>query len=147
MRSSGIGFSILLVSVSMLLGGVLFTPSSVRADETETPEEGIETSASHPRLVAAGWCPVVRDGEAEEDGRPGCDVGLGLALGSWRRLAVVAVVGTDSVGTGFAWVVRDAGGPAIAVAVGVVAPYDDTGVYADRLAPALGITLNWRGAR
>jgi hypothetical protein len=113
-------------------------------EDCEPVEEPAEVEA-HPRLVAAGWCPV-RTGEPSYDA-PACDVGLGLALHTWRRLAVVAVVGSDTVGAGLAWVVRDGDGPAVAIAAGVVARYDDRGVDGGELYPALGVTLNFGRGR
>lgn len=95
-------------------------------------------------LVGAAWCQV---GQAEA-GASGCDVGLGVALYRWHHLAAVAVVGQESVGAGLAWVVTpsDYRGPSVAVAVGMVAHYDSSGIQTDPQ-PALGVTIAFTGRK
>lgn len=124
--------------------------AAAAAEDLGTPAEPLPTKAEvsaeeHPRLFAAGWCPVIRSSDNAEETDPGCDVGAGAALVRVKRLAWVAVVGTETVGTGAAWVAHHGQGeraPTIAVAVGIVAPYDDRGIYADRWAVAVGATLS-----
>jgi hypothetical protein len=118
--------------------------------ELETDEEAIEEPADEDPgspLVAAGWC-VARNGEAEE-GAPGCDAGLGVALYRWRRLSLVAVIGAETVGSGVAWVAYrpEGGGPIVAIALGAVARYDTAGVDVGELYPALGATFSFGGRR
>lgn len=94
-------------------------------------------------VIASTWCVV----KSSAQGGPGCDVGAGVALVSWRRVHWVAVIGSKTVGTGFAWTVRAATPSyphAIAIAVGVVAPRDSAGI-GRHLYPALGATISFGG--
>lgn len=95
-----------------------------------------------PELVAAAWCPVYSGDR--EDGAPGCDVGVGLALQRWDRWALVAAVGSKTVGGGVAWVVGNSQqGRPIAVSLGAIAPYDERGVDVGRWAWAVGATVSF----
>lgn len=100
-----------------------------------------------PRIVAAAWCPVRSEDEPEEDD-PGCDVGVGAALLRHGRAALVGAIGTETVGLGGAWVAHSGEQLTVAVAVGVVAPYDGDGLRADRASLAVGATfgISPRGA-
>lgn len=107
------------------------------ADEVPQPEPG-------GPLVAAAWC-VARSGPADEDDL-GCDLGLGLALYRRGPLALVSVVGAESVGAGVAWVVarpERALASSVAVALGVVARYGDGGIDTSETYLALGATLSF----
>jgi len=106
-----------------------------------------EPEPEAPTLVGATWC-AVRTSDPEP-GDSGCDVGLGAALLHWHRLAWVAVVGGETLGTGLSWSLnpRRRSGPLIAVAAGVVVPYDSSGIDARKAAPALGATLAFGGKR
>jgi len=82
-----------------------------------------------------------------DSSRPGCDVGIGVSLFSWKRLSWVAVLGSKTVGVGVAW---RAYSPTpqfphvIAVALGLVSSHDSSGI--DRHPyPALGATLSFGG--
>ncbi len=138
--------------VALLLAALLLAASSSRAQETEpTPEPAPEAEvAEQPEpspLVAAGWC-AVDSGEpaaAEEGDEPttGCDAGVGVALWTWRRLAPVAVIGTRTVGAGVAYLAYNR----VAIALGVVAPYDKSGIHAGGAQLALGATFSFGGPR
>lgn len=113
-------------------------------------------------VTAAAWCtlqdrqsepapPAPETGEesppvaAEEPPKPGCDVGVGLALYRWRKLSWVAVLGQETLGTGLAFVpYRPKRGPIPALAVGVVVPYDSGGIYSEPQL-AIGATLAFTG--
>lgn len=125
-------------------------------DEAEEPAKE-EAPAHRSPLIASVWC-VISDSEqkpAEEpddpedpeteetSSAPGCDAGLGIALYRWRRLALVAVAGSETVGAGLAWIAYQAKtGPVIAIALGIVARYDSRGIQRD-VHPALGATLSF----
>jgi hypothetical protein len=113
-------------------------------EEPAPPEPAaLPPEPEDPRLAAAAWYVVRRSGDDLPEGEIGRDFGLGVGLLRWRRLSWVAVVGAQSLGTGLAWVAHRGGEgrPVIAVAVGVVAPYDEGGVYSDQLRPAVGATV------
>lgn len=128
------------------------------ATDDEPAEPALEPPSMQAPVAAAGWC-ALRTGKREaaapasdegEDAAPaapkppGCDVGAGVALYRWHRLSIVAVIGAETVGGGVALVAyRPPSGPAIAVALGFVMPYDAGGVYAGELAPAIGMTLSF----
>lgn len=102
-----------------------------------------QPQAEPSRVAAAGWCALT---DGEESG-PGCDLGVGASVYDWRRFHLVGVLGSETVGVGVARVVSATGDPAvIAVAVGVVAPYDDQGIDLGGAALALGATLSFRRA-
>lgn len=109
------------------------------------PARGLEESeADKPSpFSAAGWCSVT-SGHSEE-AYSGCDLGIGAALARWNRLAWVGVVGRETIGTGVAWIASDGSGrlPAVAVSLGVIAPWSDEGVRVDRWAPAIGATFGF----
>lgn len=94
------------------------------------------------RFVAAAWCTVESDSEES----PGyCDMGVGVALLRHKRLAWVAAVGAESVGTGIAWVALspgDEGGPVVAVAAGIASQYSEDGI-GRRPALTFGMTLSF----
>jgi len=109
-------------------------------------------SSAQPGLTAATWCAIVSDSgsDPEESGRkPGCDVGMGAALYRWHRLAWVVVIGTETAGTGIALVTfrppPGESGTVVAIAAGVVTPYDREGIYVDEWALALGATFGFGG--
>lgn len=110
-------------SLTLLL--LLFAPGRALAQE-----DGGEAEERESLIVAAGWC-TFQSGEAsdEEGAAPGCDLGVGVSLYGRDRWRVVAAVGSWSVGAGLAWVaLRPGRGPVIAVAVGLMAPYDSSGI-------------------
>jgi hypothetical protein len=120
-------------------------------------------------VFAAVWCKVVsheeKENKAEEPtldpvtGEPveqpemtsessdfnGCDAGFAASLINRGRLHLVAVIGTSSVGTGFAWSFSKTGSRPMAAALGVMANYDSKGIYSDTLALTLGATVSLRG--
>jgi len=128
-----------MIATSLALLALLAAPPTAPQAQKE--------SEWTPTLVGATWC-AVRTSEAAP-GDPGCDVGLGAALLHWHRLAWVAVVGGETLGTGLSWSLnpRRRSGPLIAVAAGVVVPYDSSGIDARKAAPALGATLAFGGKR
>lgn len=106
--------------------------SPVAAQESHSPSP----------VVGAGWC-AVKMGDEET---PGCDIGAGVALVHVNRISWIAVVGTKTVGMGLAWTVSNK--PVVAVAVGVICEYDETGIDGSKVYPALGATLSFnRGAQ
>lgn len=112
------------------------------AQETADNEDALSP------LVGAAWCvvlPAEARSEEPEEGALGCDGGVGAAL--WRngRLAVVAVVGAQSAGGGLAYILNPGRGRPVALAVGVVVPWDTAGIYTEP-SVAAGITISWRGA-
>lgn len=143
------------VALAILLA--LCAPAVQAQDEAPegTPEAAEEESTGHRSpLIAAGWC-VVSDGEEkavaddnaeteeEEPAEPGCDAGLGIALYRWRRLAWVAVAGSETLGTGVAWIsYQPKSGPVIAVALGLVARYGSRGIE-PKVHLAIGATLSF----
>lgn len=130
------------------------------------------SSLSYGQIAAAGWC-VVTDQNQESvtdpvdeppddsfppqpDEQPtqpnqlGCDIGIGFSLYTYRnRLAFVAVVGSESIGSGVAWILNpDAKSdsdhrPIMAIAIGIVTPYDGNGIGRN-VQLALGMTLSLR---
>jgi hypothetical protein len=135
------GFRLLAIVLLLVAGPALAQeepPDAVDSDAVG------ESEPADSRLAAAGWC-AVRTSSAPDEGAPGCDVGMAAALWTWRRTALVAVVGGETVGVGVAWVVHT--GPTVAVAAGVIAPFDDGGVNGSSLAPALGVTLTFGRGR
>lgn len=96
------------------------------------------------RLTAAAWCEVQR-GSGDDTAR--CDIGMGIGL--WgrdlregRRVSVVAMIGTETVGAGIAWTVG-AGRAAVSVGVGVTVPYGEGGIDPAGWHPAVGATWGW----
>lgn len=108
-------------------------------------ESEAQAADAAPRLVAATWCPV-RSGEPVE-GDVGCDAGLGAALYRKGRIFIAAVVGGKSVGGGLGWTAGKAGPVVVAVALGVVAPYDESGIDVGRASLAIGCTAGLGGGR
>jgi hypothetical protein len=114
--------------------------------ESPTPPRA-ETS----RVAAAGWC-AIHDSSADPDTisddtprSPGCDFGLAASVYDWRRFHLVGVLGAETVGVGLARVVSAEGDSrVIAVALGVVALYDDQGIDMGSTTLALGATLSFR---
>lgn len=145
MRVEVVAIAVLLV-LSASAVGAQEEPAEIPPDST--PELAEESDESPSPLAGAGWC-VVRGKEksdaskTEEPDRPGCDVGAGLSLLRYKRAAWVAVLGTETLGTGVAWLAHQPKrGPAIAVAIGVVVRYDSSGIET-KLYPALGATLSF----
>lgn len=124
----------------------------------------------HGQVAAAGWCVVKSsnsqssdsnstDQQPPDDSFPpqsdesdsttsplGCDIGVGFSLYTHNRLAVVAVVGSESIGSGIAWILNPNAPdnrPVMAVAIGIVTPYDRNGIGRD-VQLALGMTLSLR---
>lgn len=104
------------------------------------------------RLSAAVWCKVI-DGKkpvessSDTSDSYGCDAGLGFSLYHLNRAHIVGVIGAQSVGAGFAWVLSpETAKRTIAVAIGIIMPYDTNGVYARDYSLALGTTISL-GAR
>jgi hypothetical protein len=119
---------------SALLGVLLLSALPLLAQEP-APEE------KPPRLVAAAWCPVRTGAPADED-VIGCDAGVGAALVRWHRAFLAGVVGSKTVGFGLGWTAYRGPSMIVAVAAGIVAPYDEQGVRADGAALALGCTFS-----
>lgn len=123
-----------------LLVTLFFVPALLGAQEA--PEEP-------PVLVAAAWC-AVHDGEARE-GEVGCDVGVGAPFMRLGRFSLVGAVGPGSVAAGLAFTAYrgsmegEGRRVVVALAVGVTAPYDERGIDAGRMAPALGCTFGFGG--
>lgn len=149
------------IEAVVLAALLALSASAVGAQEEPAPEPEVaevvlteEESDQPSPVLAAGWC-VFADREPEEAGdneaeeEPGCDVGVGLALLRHRRLAWVAVLGAETLGTGVAWLVPQPGrrGPVVAIALGIVTRYDSAGIHRT-IYPALGATLSFgRGAK
>lgn len=154
---------------------VLALPVAAQPGTEDEPVE-VEVVEEEPgiasRLTAAGWCVLATREEAQqkgdsletpddggEDETPvgesddvvGCDFGIGAALLSrdfrQGRLSLVGVLGAKSLGIGGAWTFGRQGGRPLSVAVGLVAPYDSSGVYAGEWAVALGATVSVLGQR
>lgn len=99
----------------------------------EEAEEAKEPEQRESLIVAAGWCTfqskTKTNEEPAENAAPGCDLGVGVSLYGSGRWRVVAAVGSWSVGAGLAWVaLKPERGPVIAVALGLMAPYDSSGI-------------------
>lgn len=122
-------------------------------------------SSAFSQIAAAGWC-IVTDSsskdpieqpddsfhpqEDEQSTSLGCDIGIGFSLYTYHnRLAVVAVVGSESIGSGIAWIINPHAKsatdhrPVMAIAIGIVTPYDGSGIGRD-VQLALGMTLSLR---
>lgn len=123
----------------------------------------------HGQVAAAGWCAVKSSSDQSsrsnstdqppDDSFPpqsdesnsttsplGCDIGVGFSLYTHNRLAVVAVVGSESIGSGIAWILNPNASdnrPVMAVAIGIVTPYDRNGIGRD-VQLALGMTFSLR---
>lgn len=117
-------------------------------DDTAKEEEqkdGLSDEQLADRLVAAAWC-AVRPAEARgtepEEGELTCDAGFGAAI--WKRghLAAVIVVGAQSAGPGVAYVFNPGARRPIAIAGGVVLPWDSTAIYMEPTG-VLGITVSF----
>lgn len=121
----------------ILMAGV---PVAAQDQPEQLPEPEVSEQAP---IAAAGWCSL-RDGEREED-EPGCDAGVAGSLKRWERAALVAAIGSETLGLGGAWVLwRSPRGTTFAVAGGIIAPYDwEEGIDLSRWAPALGATLSF----
>lgn len=128
----------------LLLLLVVALPRAALAEEA-TPDARPAAAPHESPFAAAGWCAVIKAGEAEG---PGCDFGVGVSLARYGRLRWVAVVGAETFGSGVAWVpFQRRGGPVIAVAAGVVMSYDATAGIDREVHLALGATLGWGGPR
>lgn len=141
----------LLALLSLSAPRALGLDAEAAVEIEEAPaEEGATREGGSQMFVAAGWCEVVSGTEGETDQAVGCDLGVGFALASWkasdkRYASVVVVLGRKTLGAGLSWTIVGAGedGPKVSFAVGVVAPYDDGGVYSERWAPAVGTTVGF----
>lgn len=143
-----------MVAAALLLALTLATAPAPQAEEPppalEEPAAPLPAAHRVGILAAAGWCVLKTDSREDraDDLRdlPGCDLGMGvklLGLGH-PRLSWVGVIGTQTVGTGVALrVLGGDGTPVVAVAVGVVVHYDETGVDATEVLPAVGATLTF----
>lgn len=128
-------------------------------------------SPLYGQIAAAGWCVVTdRKSESKSTDQPsqppddsfppqsdesestsplGCDIGIGFSLYTHNRLAIVAVVGSESIGSGLAWIINPHAKsesdhrPVMAIAIGIVTPYDSSGIGRD-VQLALGMTLSLR---
>lgn len=132
-------------------GSAQETPAS---EPTEAKEE--DTEAGLP-IAASAWC-TVSDSKAEEVQGPsneenppvedetespiGCDAGIGASLYRWRRLAIVGVLGSKSVGAGLGWIIGRPMGRTLAVAVGYVCPWSSQGIVGNDCQLALGATVS-----
>lgn len=81
--------------------------------------------SANAQIAAAGWC-VMQSSDQQSDqssNQPpndsfppqqdesesaslGCDIGIGFSLYTHNRLALVAVVGSESIGSGVAWIIN-----------------------------------------
>lgn len=141
-----------MVAPALLLA---LTLATAPAPQAEDPPPALEEPAAPlpdaPRvgiLAAAGWCVLKTDSREDRADDladlPGCDLGMGVAIVRHRRLSWVAVIGTQTLGTGVAWRVGGGDGiPVVAVAVGAVVRWDETGVDATEVLPAVGATLTF----
>lgn len=148
----------------------------VAAQELDPEPEPVEVEVveeeARPRFALAGWCPLrsgqreqapdqAAEGEGAEEGEQvgeqagdeeqlGCDAGVGYGLVgrdfAQGRLSLVGVLGAKSLGFGVAWTFGDWRRP-VSVALGLVAPYDQGGVYGDEAALAVGATVGVGGPR
>lgn len=124
---------------------------------------------AHAQIAAAGWCVVQSSNQSESDqsnNQPpddsfppqeddqsttnlGCDIGVGFSLYRYKRIAGVAVLGSESLGVGIAWILNPYARsdidnrPVIAIAAGIVTAYDTRGISRD-VQFALGATLSLR---
>lgn len=127
-----------------LLLFLLLLPTALPAQDGKD-QEG-EAFAS--RLVGAAWCavrPKEDRGTELEEGELGCDGGVGAAF--WKRghFAGVVVIGARSAGPGGAYIFNPGANRPIAVAAGVVLPWDTTAIYMEPTF-VLGITVSfWQG--
>lgn len=126
----------------------------------------ISSIPSHGQVAAAAWCVVQSSNQSDQsspqpdDSFPpqpdeeqssslGCDVGIGFLFYQYKHLGLVGVVGSESIGTGIAWIINPRAKsstdhrPIMAVAVGVATPYDSNGIGKD-LQLTLGMTLSLR---
>jgi hypothetical protein len=104
-----------------------------------------EPAAAPSPYIAAAWCEVYNDERpVDNDVAVGCDVGVGVALYRYDRLAAVAAIGTKTIGVGLAWVVPNVERP-IAISLGAIAPYDKRGVDVGGWAIAVGATFGFGG--
>lgn len=87
------------------------------------------------RPLGAAWCT-----EQSEDA-PGCDVGVGLALARHDRLLWVGALGSETLGTGVGWVVDPTAWRPLAVSLGLVVQWDETGIDTNEVYPAIGATM------
>lgn len=156
-----------------LLALVLAFPVAAQPGSEDEPitAEVLEEEAPPARWAMGAWCPVRSEGrrdqsrdepaegegedqgqqEAGSEGELECDAGAAVALlgKDFRqgRLSLVGVLGAQSLGIGGAWTFGRQGGHPLSVAVGVVAPYDGSGIVADEWAFALGATVSVFGRR
>lgn len=91
-------------------------------------------------VVAAAWCAIRTN---DDEPNPGCDVGVGVSLFRRDNWALVAAIGSSTVGVGVARIVGRSELGVIAVSLGVIASYDDQGIDGQNLYPALGATLSF----
>ncbi len=122
----------------------------------------------HSQVAAAGWC-VVTNGNGSSDNQPpddpllapdpndqsandsslGCDIGIAFSLYRYKRLALVAVVGSESLGPGIAWIINPYPKsetdhrPVLGIGIGIALPYDTDGIVLDPYL-TLGMTLSLR---
>lgn len=98
--------------------------------------------------------PPQPDEQPEQPNQLGCDIGIGFLLyrpsnPKYNRFALVAVIGSESLGPGIAYILNPNAKseadhrPIMAIAFGVIAPYDGNGIGRD-LQLALGMTLSLR---
>lgn len=135
-------------------------------EESEEKESKVEVKESFSdRLVAAAWCPIQKkrppsasistpDENEEEEERAtsesdpiesGCDKGIGVSLWSSNRFPKVFIagaVGLKSVALGLGWLAYS-GDVTIAVAFGLMAPFDGKGIYLGEVEPAIGATFGF----
>lgn len=164
-------FVLILCVVSVLIPDHKVLAQEVIPDKPET--SNAEAQQSQMGAFGAVWCRVVSKKEQKPEVKPidpnseelidtptsdesdqessdfnGCDAGFAASLTHFGRLHIVAVIGTSSIGTGFAWSIAEigAGNRPMAVAIGVMANYDSKGIYSDTLALTLGATISLRGS-
>lgn len=127
-----------------LLLFIFLLPSAVAAQA----EKDQEKEAFASRLVGAAWCavrPKEDRGTELEEGELGCDGGVGAAFWKRRHVAGVIVIGARSAGPGAAYIFNPGANRPIAVAAGVVLPWDTTAIYMEPTF-VLGITVSfWQG--
>lgn len=123
-----------------LVAGLQSAPHAAPTPPATAQPAAIAAKALDGPIVASAWCAV------QKDGGPGCDLGAGVSLLHFHRLNLVAVIGSKTVGAGLAWVAYRPSSATgfqhtLAVAIGLVAPYDSKAGVSRAIYPALGATL------
>lgn len=132
--------------------------------EESAEEESGEKESFSDRLVAAAWCPILKERtpsvsistpdeneEVEDESggvnptKSGCDKGIGASLWTsprFPKVFIAGAVGLKSVTIGLGWLAYS-GDVTIAVAFGLMAPFDGKGIYLGEVEPAIGATFGF----